>query len=80
VRSVSFLHSGCYFHFHLASLSDAVTDDYHACFIEAFGTAFIVFIIFMVTSPQYTIPGAAVPPIVAIAVGAMVAILGPLTG
>jgi glycerol uptake facilitator-like aquaporin len=69
-----------YFFSNTRSLSGVVADAYHACFIEAFGTAFIVFIIFFVTSPLYTIPGAAVPPIAAIAIGAMVAILGPLTG
>ena len=62
------------------SLSDAVSDEYHAYFIEAFGTGFVVFIIFMVTSSKYTIPDTLVPPIVAIALGSMVAILRPLTG
>jgi glycerol uptake facilitator-like aquaporin len=62
------------------SLSDSVIDQYHALFIEAFGTAFLLFIIFIVTSPLYPIPGPAVPPIVALAIGAMMVLLGPLTG
>ena len=57
-----------------------MANQYHAFFIEAFGTALLVFVIFMVTSPVYPIPGAAVPPVVALVVGAMAAILGPLTG
>jgi hypothetical protein len=39
-----------------------------------------MFIIFIVTSPLYPIPGPAVPPIVALAIGAMMVLLGPLTG
>lgn len=58
----------------------AVSNEFHAIFIEAFGTAFVVFIIFSVTSPFYPIPGPAVPPVVALSLGAMLYLLGPLTG
>jgi glycerol uptake facilitator-like aquaporin len=60
---------------HLSSSSEV-----HAMFIEGFGTAFIVFIIFSVTSQYYPIPGPAVPPVVALAVGSMMFLLNPLTG
>lgn len=57
-----------------------VSNEFHAMFIEAFGTAFVVFVIFIVTSPFYPIPGPAVPPVVALALGAMMYVVGPLTG
>jgi glycerol uptake facilitator-like aquaporin len=57
-----------------------VAGECHALFIEAFGTAFVVFVIFLVTSPHYPIPGPAVPPVVAAALGTMLYIVGPLTG
>jgi glycerol uptake facilitator protein len=61
-------------------------DDYnvssamHATWIEAFGTGFVVFIIFSVTSALYPVPSPAVPPVVAVALGSMMYLLGPLTG
>jgi glycerol uptake facilitator-like aquaporin len=48
--------------------------------IEAFGTAFLCFIIFAATNPKASVPAAAVPVFVGVAIGLMVTLLGPLTG
>jgi len=61
------------------SLSDFVDNSLHALFLEAFGTAFLVFVIFMITNPANNVPSGAVPILVGIAIGSMVNILGPLT-
>jgi len=62
-------------------LSDNVNSWLHALFIEAFGTAFLVFMIFSVTHPSNdTFPASAVPLIVGTSIAAMVATLGTLTG
>ncbi|KAL3921554.1 MAG: hypothetical protein SGILL_002689 [Bacillariaceae sp.] len=53
---------------------------WHAIFVEAFGTAFVVFVIFSVTSSSYPIPGPAVPPVVALALGATTYLLSPFSG
>jgi glycerol uptake facilitator-like aquaporin len=57
-----------------------VSNAIHATGIEAFGTGFVVFIIFNVTSSLYPVPSAAVPPVVAASLGSMMYLLGPLTG
>ncbi|KAG7342908.1 MIP family channel protein [Nitzschia inconspicua] len=57
-----------------------VANALHATIVEAFGTAFVAFIIFSVTSAHYPVPSAAVPPVVALALGSMMYLLGPLTG
>jgi glycerol uptake facilitator-like aquaporin len=62
------------------SLSKYVTSGWHAFLLEAFGTAFLVFCIFMLTNKKNSVPSAAVPPLVAIAIGSMVVLLGPMTG
>jgi glycerol uptake facilitator-like aquaporin len=62
------------------SLSGNVENGFHAFLVEAFGTGFLCFCIFMATSPKTAIPPAAVPLLVGVAIGLMVALLGPLTG
>jgi glycerol uptake facilitator protein len=57
-----------------------IVNDAHAFFIEVFGSFMILFVIFSVTSTYYPIPGSAVPPVVASAIGVMIFLLGPLTG
>jgi glycerol uptake facilitator protein len=57
-----------------------VSSAMHAMCVEAFGTGFVVFIIFSVTSSLYPVPSPAVPPVVAIALGSIMYLLGPLTG
>jgi len=62
-------------------LSNNVGSWYQALFIEGFGTAFLVFIIFSVTHPSNdAVPSSAVPLIVGTSIAAMVATLGSLTG
>lgn len=58
--------------------SSHVSSGWHATLIEAFGTAFVSFIIFSVTSALYPVPSAAVPPVVAVALGSILYVLGPL--
>ena len=70
----------CFGTYCIRSLSNGVIDAFHAGCIEAAGTGFVVFVIFMVTSPTYAVPGVAVPGIVALVIGAMTFALGPLTG
>jgi glycerol uptake facilitator protein len=63
------------------SLSPAVGGWAQALFIEAFGTAFLTFIIFSATHPSNaTVASSAVPLIVGTAIGAMIALLGATTG
>lgn len=53
----------------------------NAVFIEGFGTAFLVFVIFAVTHPKNgSISSSAVPFVIGSAIAVMVATLGPLTG
>jgi MIP family channel proteins len=61
------------------SLSDYVASGFHAFFLEALGTAFLVFIVFMATHPKNSVPSGAVAPCVGVAIGCMVTLLGPLT-
>lgn len=61
-------------------LSPSVGSFMQAIFIEAFGTAFLVFIIFSVTNPKNDVPSSAVPLIVGTAIAAMIATLGATTG
>lgn len=61
-------------------LSDYVTSLLQAVFIEAFGTGFLVFVIFAVTNDKNNVPSSAVPLIVGTAIGAMIATLGATTG
>ena len=62
-------------------LSPYVSSWNQAVFIEAFGTAFLVFCIFAVThSKNKVVPTSAVPFLVGSAIAVMVATLGPLTG
>jgi glycerol uptake facilitator protein len=63
-----------------ASLSSGVAGSLHAIFIEAFGTAFLTFVIFAVTNPKNNVPASAMAPLVGTAIGMMVALLGFLTG
>uniref|UniRef100_A0A6V2AE32 Aquaporin n=1 Tax=Ditylum brightwellii TaxID=49249 RepID=A0A6V2AE32_9STRA len=62
------------------SLSPNVSGWGHAFFIEAFGTAFLTFCIFAVTNPKNNVPSGAIAPIVGIAIGSMIVMLGNLTG
>uniref|UniRef100_A0A7S2U7D9 Aquaporin n=1 Tax=Attheya septentrionalis TaxID=420275 RepID=A0A7S2U7D9_9STRA len=62
------------------SLSKGVSGPFHALFIEAFGTAFLTFVIFSVTNPKNKVPSAAVAPLVGCAIGMMIVTLGSLTG
>lgn len=62
------------------SLSSGVGGPLHAIFIEAFGTAFLTFVVFSVTNSKNNVPGAAVGPLVGTAIGMMVALCGALTG
>lgn len=62
------------------SLSPSIARGVHACFVEAFGTAFLVFNIFAATNAKNKVPAAAVAPIVGISIGMMIALLGALTG
>uniref|UniRef100_A0A7S2GQK5 Aquaporin n=1 Tax=Helicotheca tamesis TaxID=374047 RepID=A0A7S2GQK5_9STRA len=62
------------------SLSPGVANVGHAFFIEAFGTAFLVFCIFAATNPKNNVPSGAIAPIVGIAIGVMIVMLGNLTG
>lgn len=62
------------------SLSDSVGSFGQAVFIEAFGAAFLVMIIFAVTNPANNIPSASVPVTVGVAIGSMIALLGATTG
>lgn len=64
----------------ISDTQPTVANESHALFIEAFGTAVILFVVFSVTSPFYPIPGPAVPPVVAVVIGVMMYLLGPLTG
>lgn len=52
----------------------------HAFFIEAFGTAVLAFVVFVMTHRKNPIPGAAVPPVIGATLVVLVAALGPLTG
>lgn len=62
-------------------LSEYVPTWNSAVFIEAFGTAFLVFCIFAITHPKNkTISDTAVPFAVGAAIAVMIATLGPLTG
>jgi len=61
-------------------LSPNVSGWGHAFFIEAFGTAFLTFCIFAVTNPKNNVPSGAIAPIVGIAIGSMIVMLGNLTG
>jgi len=72
---VAITHSGQHY-----SLSKGVSGDFHAFFIEAFGTAFLCFVIFAATHPKNPLPSAGVAPVVGIAFGMMVCIFGGLTG
>jgi glycerol uptake facilitator protein len=61
------------------SLSDSVGGGVHAFFLEALGTAFLVFVVFAVTNNKNNVPSAAVPVLVGSAIGAMVFLIGPFT-
>lgn len=67
----------------LSSFSDfyslAGTDMLHAFILEAFGTAFLVFVVFAITNPRNNVPSSAVPVLVGAAIGAMVFTIGPFT-
>ena len=52
----------------------------HAGIIEGFGAGVLCFCIFVATNRKTSIPPTAVPVLVGIAYGLMVALLGPLTG
>jgi len=63
------------------SLSSGVSGPLHALFIEAFGTAFLTFVIFSAThANNSTVKDGAVPLIVGTGIGTMIALLGSLTG
>lgn len=62
------------------SLSAGVGGGLHAVVIEAFGTAFLTFVIFSATNPKNNVPSAAIAPIVGTGIGMMIALLGTLTG
>jgi glycerol uptake facilitator-like aquaporin len=62
------------------SLGGNVDNAIQATLIEAFGTAFLCFIIFTATNPKAAVPQGAVPVFVGVAIGLMVTLLGPLTG
>eukprot|EP00542_Grammatophora_oceanica_P019276 CAMPEP_0194031242 /NCGR_PEP_ID=MMETSP0009_2-20130614/4459_1 /TAXON_ID=210454 /ORGANISM="Grammatophora oceanica, Strain CCMP 410" /LENGTH=173 /DNA_ID=CAMNT_0038671339 /DNA_START=1 /DNA_END=522 /DNA_ORIENTATION=- len=63
------------------SLSPGVAGPFHAVFIEAFGTAFLTFVIFAITHPKNeSVASSAVAPMVGTAIGVMIALLGSLTG
>jgi glycerol uptake facilitator-like aquaporin len=59
---------------------DAVRNFAHALFIEGFGTSVLVFCMFCLTHRRNPVPGSAVPALVGVAYGLLVATLGPLTG
>jgi len=61
------------------SLSGHVSSSFHAFFLEAFGTAFLVFTVFTLTNAANDVPKGAVPVLVGVAIGVMVNGLGPLT-
>ena len=62
-------------------LSPYVSSWSNAVFIEAFGTAFLVFCIFAITHKKNdAVPSSAVPLMVGSAIAVMIATLGPLTG
>lgn len=60
--------------------AEVVRNGLHAFFIELFGTFMLTFVIFAVTHSKSTVPTSAVPPLVGITIGCMIALLGPLTG
>eukprot|EP00586_Coscinodiscus_wailesii_P002746 CAMPEP_0172490566 /NCGR_PEP_ID=MMETSP1066-20121228/21037_1 /TAXON_ID=671091 /ORGANISM="Coscinodiscus wailesii, Strain CCMP2513" /LENGTH=274 /DNA_ID=CAMNT_0013259095 /DNA_START=101 /DNA_END=925 /DNA_ORIENTATION=- len=61
--------------------SDNVGSAAQAFYVEAFGTGFLVFMIFAATrSTNAAVPAAAVPLIVGFSIGMMIALLGGLTG
>lgn len=63
------------------SLSPGVANSFHAFVMEAIGTAFLLFVIFAITNPKNkSFPGAAVAPMVGVAIGCMIALMGTLTG
>jgi len=63
------------------SLSPSVGGWVQALFIEAFGTAFLTFVIFSATHPSNaSVASSAVPLIVGSAIGSMIALLGATTG
>jgi len=61
------------------SLSDYVSGTLHAFILEAFGTAFLVFVIFAVTNPKNNVPASAVAPLIGTAIGSMVFLIGSFT-
>ncbi len=62
-------------------LSPYVSSWNNAVFIEAFGTAFLVFCIFAITHPKNNaLSPTIVPFLVGTAIAVMIATLGPLTG
>lgn len=62
------------------SLSPGVGGPIHAFVIEAFGTAFLLFVIFTITNTKNKVPSAAVPVLVGVGIGCMIFLLGSLTG
>jgi glycerol uptake facilitator protein len=65
----------------VASLhTPAVSNGVHAFFVEAWGTAVLVFVMFTVTHLKSPVPGVAIPPIIGGTFWLLVSTLGPLTG
>jgi len=64
---------GCYW-------SENVENANHAFVMELLGTAMLTFTVFTVTNKSNNVPGYAVPAIVGIAIGSIIAIIGSMSG
>eukprot|EP00586_Coscinodiscus_wailesii_P015363 CAMPEP_0172520326 /NCGR_PEP_ID=MMETSP1066-20121228/291934_1 /TAXON_ID=671091 /ORGANISM="Coscinodiscus wailesii, Strain CCMP2513" /LENGTH=387 /DNA_ID=CAMNT_0013303067 /DNA_START=122 /DNA_END=1285 /DNA_ORIENTATION=- len=60
--------------------STSVSGGPHAMLIEMFGTAMLTFAIFAATNKKNNVPAAAVPALVGVAIGSIIAIIGSLSG